>query len=429
MEVEGEGREGGGGAGPPAKKRMRFREGAVEHGLKLLELPDGAEGTALLDAVLAGGASFKGAGDETVVLCTPSSTYGVKRVDTSNMMLLLDGWEGQGPDPGAADAPATQLPGDGDLAPSPEGLATQRRRAARLGVLEVSATCVDTLEVFPAAPDYQKLQRLMGERQYGADAAEGGEAEGLEAGGAPGHWFHDISREVRACDADIRAWLEEQKCLHLEGKWMTIDDGYKGYMLELLLAKVDEKGWALDALPVAAVAEAMGGEDFRPEVVEHFLRAHGAVSADGATCALDMADMARHFAEKLLAKRGKWYLDPFLAAWKEEFIMDFTPTEDMLKGVAIVETTKKLGKQIREVVHFPLAALPCDPAQRFDALFRKKERWTQSELEPYLPGLTRPTGVAREVIVSKWTRSFRPDPKDAASELVYTRRWPGPADA
>ena len=139
--------------------------------------------------------------------------------------------------------------------------------------------------------------------------------------------------------------------------------------------------------------------------------------------------MARHFAEKLLAKRGKWYLDPFLAAWKEEFIMDFTPTEDMLKGVAIVETTKKLGKQIREVVHFPSAALPCDPAQRFDALFRKKERWTQSELEPYLPGLTRPTGVAREVIVSKWTRSFRPDPKDAASELVYTRRWPGPADA
>ena len=39
---------------------------------------------------------------------------------------------------------------------------------------------------------------------------------------------------------------------------------------------------------------------------------------------------------------------------------------------------KKVGKQIREVVHFPLAALPCDPAQRFDALFQKKERWTQS---------------------------------------------------
>ena len=93
----------------------------MEHGLKLLELPDGAEGTALLDVVLAGGASFKGAGDETVVLCTPSSTYGVKRVDTSNIMLLLDGWEGQGPDPGAADAPATAAARGRGPGPEPGG--------------------------------------------------------------------------------------------------------------------------------------------------------------------------------------------------------------------------------------------------------------------------------------------------------------------
>ena len=34
--------------------------------------------------------------------------------------------------------------------------------------------------------------------------------------------------------------------------------------------------------------------------------------------------------------------------------------------------------------HFPVLALPQDPAERFDRLFATREKWTRDELEPFI---------------------------------------------
>jgi len=75
------------------KRALQYAEAGVETGVRLLEVAD----EALLAAVLAGETCLRAGGaDQEAALCTADRTFGLKRTDTSNLLLLLNGGAGSG---------------------------------------------------------------------------------------------------------------------------------------------------------------------------------------------------------------------------------------------------------------------------------------------------------------------------------------------
>ena len=94
--------------------------------VELMELPP-----ELLAVIEEGGEmAFKGAPDEEAVLCTRDKTYAVKRVETSNTLLLLQPPGGLGDDDDDDDDDAEGAEGaDGDRG-TPEPIAKKPRKSA-----------------------------------------------------------------------------------------------------------------------------------------------------------------------------------------------------------------------------------------------------------------------------------------------------------
>ena len=99
------------------------------------------------------------------------------------------------------------------------------------------------------------------------------------------------------------------------------------------------------------------------------------------------------------------------------------PSPDLLAGIALLRTREELpstiawdlsGKKAREdgseqdneaetayLTYFPERRLPLDPTKRFQLLFKEKEQWMHSEIEPYIKRLAQEAELSMEEILMK----------------------------
>lgn len=62
--------------------------------------------------------------------------------------------------------------------------------------------------------------------------------------------------------------------------------------------------------------------------------------------------------------------------------IDIEPKEEYLKGIALIKWNN--STMTREVVSFTEANLPIDINERFNELFKAKNKWTVQEITPYI---------------------------------------------
>jgi sister chromatid cohesion protein DCC1 len=82
----------------------------------------------------------------------------------------------------------------------------------------------------------------------------------------------------------------------------------------------------------------------------------------------------------LLYGAGKFNLDEFLQAWRESVPEGMIPDEELLYGIAIID--RKSEPNI--ISAFPEENLPEDINERFNMLFKAKEKWSVPEITPYI---------------------------------------------
>lgn len=58
------------------------------------------------------------------------------------------------------------------------------------------------------------------------------------------------------------------------------------------------------------------------------------------------------------------------------------PKDSWLGGIALVVYNS--SKNIKEVIAYPTSELPDDIDERFDELFKTKDKWTIEEITPYI---------------------------------------------
>ena len=438
--------------------------------VELLELPPD-----LLEKIQSGeeSLSFKGAPDDEAVLCTSDRTFLVKRVETSNTLLVMqpaggidrtvvgdaEGEDDRELDP-AADGPTPKRrrrdSAAGEGTPTAENGTTPNGTSAAPAENDTPALPNHTayaeasshLELVPTEPKLDAMWLALRSPPHAyagadvdrdADAAWAASLDDTEFGevGVPdppprGFTLDELDAEARASQAEIQSALDAGPAFRGEdGRWRGIDEEYLEHAMDIAMVTAQGNGWELGAIPGDAVANAMIADGFPAAATAKALatfcsRASGDGDGDGVTWSVDAAKLCAAKASRVLdeAPTGggggsgapRWRLDAFLERWRSKTPEDARGgcVEANLRGLALVEKATDGGGGF--VRAFRASQLPRNLKERFAAIFAFKPRWILEELEPYLEATADATVEAQ---LLKYTRVSQPDAKATAT---YSKR-------
>lgn len=305
--------------------------------------------------------TFRGQPDEEAVLCTPSKTYAVKFVGTSNTVFLI---------------PPN----------NPSILNADADNEKETVVGSVLKAAPGNMELVEVAPKLDKLKSLLRENPYRPEnKLEMDEMEVDEMGKDNLGLFpwEDLVGRIQASDEELRAGLQALSAIKIDGSWGIVDEEYMNNLLTVLLHLSVSEGWPLSALKEDEVVGLMEAYGYPSELVRHSLEMYGSkVGEDvneGHLWMLDEKRVCVHFARGIL--RGeKRKMERFMEEWMRKIPLGMHASFDMLEGEVLVE---RLGVEMW--VHaFSVSSLPSTPAERFSVLFRERQKWEWKDLEPYI---------------------------------------------
>lgn len=401
-----------------AKRTLRYSD-TLRHDFRLLQIePE------MIEELENGHVAFKGLPNDPghhaeVVLCTSKSTYEVREVETTNLVMLIDEPEGGR----GADSQTTP----------PAGSAP---------VVSVTALVKAHLELKLMNPKLDMLDKALKEDHVIVDIVS---ADGDDRGShqLPKGETWDVLRDrVQASDDEIAVALGDVDAVRVDGGWMGVSPESFSSFVKLVLLTLTERGWQLDRVPCREMALALEEHGVCGQVTLQLLRKLHADGSKNVTTvededrrdwremptppgpyALNLPALCKHVAVGLLIERDVWDdAEEFLASWKALLPESVVPTMDMLQGECIELETEVLGEMgtkttRRSIRRLSVGDLPRD-VSRFEHLFNVKSAWELDEILPYIRGLAAP-GQNTEELLLKHARPSQTRPDDP---VLYTKR-------
>ena len=222
-----------------------------------------------------------------VVLCTPTETFRVTKVESSNTTLLVAG----GVEAGAS-----------VVAKSSVSFHWEARK------------CAPRVDVGAGLPE------------YGGD------------GCAEAPTLADLRSRTQASAAELNAALKDAAVLEVDGRYFSLQPKTLHRTLDNVLTSVSIRGWPASAVPVDACAADAATHGANAVVAAHCLR-HFAVDGGGAaaTVALDARAVAVAVAPALFVAKATYEdVDAFLADLKDCLPSGAEPALSWLDGVVAV---------------------------------------------------------------------------------------------
>ncbi|KAF8757480.1 hypothetical protein HU200_011005 [Digitaria exilis] len=348
-------------------------------------------GDDLLPDLLQGRVTVRGRPDEEAVLCTPSATYSMKFVGTSNSVFLIPPGE-----PSASCLRPDHTKGDANAADA---------------VAAAIKLAPGSIELVRTAPRLDKLRSLLRERPYVLDEDLG---DGLQHKKGLYTW-KDLCNRIQASDGELLDGLNTLSAVEMDGFWRTVEVNSVNTILDVILHNSVLHDWSLNAMPETDVLSVMESDGFAHKIVTHCLNRFGkkVEQETRSFWSLDEKLVCLQFARKVLGA-GKMKLANFMDKWERSIPSGMHADLQMLEGEVLFE---KLGAETW--VHaFSVADLPLTPADRFAALFRERVKWEWKDLQPYIRDLRVP-GVSSEGLLIKYTRRTQPS---SEAEPIFTAR-------
>ena len=431
--------------------------------IELLELPDDLLQRARVGEELV----FKGGNDEEAVLCTSDTTYLVKRVETSNTLLLMRGASGVVND--------TVVDGDDEEANEidTQTPAVKRRRESHNPItpattprsahttmhftpneenqpdLIAHAQAESHLELQKTEPRLEKVWASLSQPPHvfsgtdidktaddewfaSFDDGDVGE-EGTPDPPTKGLTTDEVIDLARASRFETLELIHQGPCFLDEKtqKWRGLDLDYRSHLLDVLLVTAGANGWSLGSIPGNMMCGALETDGFPKGATQHALANFCVeIDVDSDLYKVDAEKMVVEKANRLLDQsvpqgvslNGKWRLDAFLEQWKQSLPEELrhAVSEEKLQGLALLEKpASAAGTDTSSLtVLRPLFAkkFPRDPQERFKHLWGVKPKWTLAELKPYL---TPTQEMTVEAQLLKFTRVTQPNAKATAG---YSKR-------
>ncbi|XP_020086475.1 sister chromatid cohesion protein DCC1 [Ananas comosus] len=355
--------------------------------LLLLEVDD-----ELLPDVLHHRVVVRGQPDEEAVLCTPSATYAMKFVGTSNSVFLIP--------PGKSTpliANDVMTDSNGNSIDTPDVVAS------------VFKVAPGNIELVHAAPRLDKLNLLLTKRPYRLD-------EDLEDDlqyDRDLYTYKGLLEQIQASEEELRDGLKALSAVEIDGFLRIVDSKSMNLVLKVILNNSVLHEWPLNALEEDNVAVVMESDGFPQRIVLHCLETFGSRVEGNNLWSLDEKKVCLQFAKEAL-DGGKMKMESFMEKWMRSIPSVMHAELRMLEGEVLYE---KIGVETW-VRAFSVAALPSTPAERFAALFQERPKWEWKDLEPYIRDLRVP-GLSLEGLLIKHTRRTQPS---ADVEPIFSAR-------
>ena len=381
---------------------------------------------------------FKGEGAQEAVLCTSSSTFSVKDVKTSNLVMLVQSC------PTLGDAPGSQGEcGGGEQQDGSDALQKEPGTSAGSAPVVVSALVNEHLELREIQPRLGALDDLLANKCCIEDEEK--------ARDAPGKTWQELVCAVQASEAELRTCLEELEAVRIQGLWKGVSPGVVYTVIKLALLTMTEHGWSIELVPGKELASALEvhgiapeflvqlihriscseGELAQPRVVdciEGLDREDITTGSDDFKYRIDSTKLCRQVGIGILGETPFWDdLNAFMSEWSLALPEDINPDITMLSGEALVMQRLSTLKTVSpaedshsgyQVKHVPSRCLPRQAEERFARLFSIQRSWTFQQIQPYIAELAGP-GQTEEEVLLKYARQCQMHPED---EVTYTLR-------
>ncbi|KAL0223495.1 hypothetical protein P9112_002885 [Eukaryota sp. TZLM1-RC] len=218
---------------------------------------------------------------------------------------------------------------------------------------------------------------------------------------------------------ELANFLREQQCISLNGKEFT--NGvvvkpcitYIDFLLDVVISVCSENQDFSSKINLDDVISDLPSHD--PSVVQQIL---GYFSDSGHICP---KALAIHKAKVILRDYESTYMprELFCSEWSNSMkVMNFVPDFSLLAGIAVsVCVRDEKGNILEEfLTRIEIDSLSFNPLDRFLYLFKIKDQWEITELEPYIKPLVSKE-VSMDSLLSKYCRKVI-----GKKEMVYTKR-------
>ncbi|XP_063402344.1 sister chromatid cohesion protein DCC1-like isoform X1 [Mytilus trossulus] len=310
---------------------------------------------------------IRGDKDDMAVLCTKDKTYDIKEAEISNSMLIIP-----------------QLKTGQDLDGDNLG--------QELNIRQVTSTKYNYYELRHCKPKVKKLRLLLEENMYsGKECEEDEEHQGGK------YTYDDLLNLVQASRIELQTALKKVQACKLEGHWRILDFQFLSLVLSHVIQLCDENDWIKSGMPYEECMKTLE-ELFPREVLDHVLHSYADKAKPSNTeddedqmeidvdfYYLNEDKVCRFFAEQILKhSRGKFNYEDFSNTWQQTVPSGMQTMDQQLQGMALIDRSS----QLETITYYSVDDLPEDVAERFDELFRTKEKWSLEEISPYIRDLT-----------------------------------------
>ncbi|KOC69042.1 Sister chromatid cohesion protein DCC1, partial [Habropoda laboriosa] len=315
--------------------------------IKLLELDEH-----LMETISKGDSlTFQGNKEDTVVLCTKNQTYDIKEAETSNSCMLV---------PNLNLFEQTKVDANDRI----------------VKAYNISGVFHTYYEVKECEPRLEKLHSVLKPTSF----------NGVEYESAiPQELLYDWQRlqnEVQASEDELTQALKDYLIVTINGYFRLISFECEVRSLTLMLDLFDENSWELNEVDKEITYESLKEFIVKP-VFDILFTKYTEVSDKSKTDGTllfryNEEQCCKSLAKVLLSASPVTEYKQFMESW----CIEMKPKEEYLRGIALVTWNNSFLK--KEVVSFPEIDLPKNINQRFNYLFKAKDKWTVQEISPYI---------------------------------------------
>ncbi|ESP05567.1 hypothetical protein LOTGIDRAFT_208569 [Lottia gigantea] len=297
---------------------------------------------------------IRGDKEDGAVLCTLDKTYDIKEAETSNSLLIIP------------DLKFSQdLPSEGDV---------------HLTFNQVTSVLQTYYELRPCKPKLKKLKEVLERNPY-----SGKECENDEHHQGKKYTLNDLLDTIQASESEILQALHQFKACHIDGYWRLLEFDFLTQVLNHVLQLIDENDWLDSGIPLEECCQTL--QDLFPRcVISHVVETYcdKNTTSDAVVYKISEDRVCRFFAELLLRGSGQFNYKEFLEVWQQSVPEGMKTDTSQLEGLALTN----LDCNIPVIWHFPVEDLPEDIQERFEFLFKTREKWTRDDITPYIKDLT-----------------------------------------
>jgi sister chromatid cohesion protein DCC1 len=370
---------------------------------------------------------IKGARGEEAVLCTKDETFEIRKIESSNTMLLVPKLNET---LATRNSPNAAIPGE---------------NADETSDVVIAGAMPNVYTMTKIAPRLGKLSKLLEQSSYSGEEEidSSGETRAKRAklndgsadasGSARPYAFSELFELVQCSEAELQQALADMGAFEIDGKFRVFEKAYLTRLIDQILSIVVGEKMDPQKFQSIALVEKLRNEHL-PEVIEQGLTLIANQLGDEVSSyALQVEQVTVFRAKQLLSRTDgdraglkRWRMEDFMDAWQDSLYGLLSTAQarnnnldmSLINKFALVETDSE-GKYVEK---YFATDLPTAVKLRFAALFERRSKWLEQDLKPFVEDIVAP-GKSMASLLLKNTRNSMTATRDENGKEIKVRMY------